>query len=45
MTAEVLPELALLHLKGYRNFLSAERAAEQFVARRKVSGRTVSLFH
>ena len=45
MTAEVLPELALLHLKGYRNSLAAERAAELFVARRKASGRTVSLFH
>ena len=43
MTAEVLPELALLHLSGYRRFPSVARAAEQFVASRRLSGRTVFL--
>ena len=45
MTTDVLPELASLHMKGYCNSFSVKKAAELFVAARKVSGRTVSLFH
>jgi hypothetical protein len=40
---EVLPELASLRLSGYRRSSSVAKAAEQFVARRKLSGRTVYL--
>ena len=43
MTAEVLPELTLLHLGGYRRFASVAKAAEQFVIARLFSGRNVSL--
>lgn len=43
MDIGVLPELNSLSLNGYRKFPSAVQAAEEFVATRKVSGRTVSL--
>lgn len=43
--AGVLPELSRLYLKGYRDSLSVAKAAEQFVAARRHSGRTVSLFN
>ena len=39
----VLPELTSLCLKGYRRSPSVAKAAEQFVATRKLSGRTVYL--
>ena len=43
--AGVLPELSRLYLKGYRDSISVAKAAEQFVAARRHSGRTVSLFN
>jgi hypothetical protein len=43
MTTEVLPELTSLHLSGYHSFPSAAQAAEQFVATRRRSGRTIYL--
>ena len=47
MTAEVLPELTLLHMNGFDNLCSTSPsladAATQFVARRKLSGRNVTL--
>ena len=43
MTAEILPELTLLHLAQYRSSLSMVKAAEQFVAMRRLSGHTISL--
>ena len=47
MTAEVLPELTLLHMNGFDNlcstFPSLADAATQFIARRKLSGRNVTL--
>ena len=43
MTAEVLPDLTSLQLRGYRRFQSVAKAAEQFIATRKLSGHTVSL--
>ena len=43
MTAEVLPELTLLQLGGYRRSASVAKVAEQFVTTRRLSGRTVSL--
>jgi hypothetical protein len=43
--AGVLPELSRLYLKGYRDSPSVAKAAEQFVAARRHSGRTVSLFN
>jgi hypothetical protein len=44
MATEVLPELTRLRLKGYRKSPSMAKAVEQFVATRRLSGRTVSLF-
>jgi hypothetical protein len=43
MAAGVLPELATLTLWKYHTSPSMTKAAEQFVATRKLSGRTVSL--
>ena len=43
MTAEVLPGLTLLQLRGYRRTSSVAKAAEQFVAARGLTGRTISL--
>jgi hypothetical protein len=43
--AGVLPELSRLYLKGYRDSIPVVKAAEQFVAARRHSGRTVSLFN
>jgi hypothetical protein len=43
--AGVLPELSRLYLKGYRDSQSVAKTAEQFVAARRHSGRTVSLFN
>jgi hypothetical protein len=43
MATEVLPELTWLRLKEYRKSPSVAKAAEQFVATRKLSGRTISL--
>ena len=43
MTAEVLPELTLLQLGGYRRSASVAKVAEQFVTTCRVSGRIVSL--
>jgi hypothetical protein len=45
MAAGVLPELTSLHLSGYRKSSSVAKAAEQFVATRKLSGRTVNLIN
>jgi hypothetical protein len=39
----VLPELNFLSLAGYRKYPSVEKAAEQFVATRNLSGRIVFL--
>jgi len=39
----VLPELSLLHLSGYRKSPSVAKAAEEFVAARRLAGRTVRL--
>jgi hypothetical protein len=44
MTTEVLPELTELRLVGYHSSPSVETAAKQFIATRKLSGRTVSLY-
>ena len=43
MTMEVLTELTRLRLSGYRKSPSVAKAAEQFVATRRLSGRTVTL--
>ena len=43
MTAEVLPDLTSLQLRGYRRFASVAEAAEKFVTTRRLSGRTVCL--
>ena len=43
LVAGVLPELTLLRLLGYHSSPSAAKAAEQFIARRRCSGRTVHL--
>jgi len=43
MDIGVLPELASLSLNGYRKSPSVAKAAEEFVATRRVSGRAVSL--
>jgi hypothetical protein len=43
MDIGILPELSSLSLNGYRKSPSAAKAAEEFVALRTVSGRTVSL--
>ena len=43
MTMEVLPELTRLRLSGYRKSPSVAKAAEQFIATRRLSGRTVTL--
>jgi len=40
---ELLPELTLLHLAGYRKSSSVAEAAEQFVAMRNLAGHPVSL--
>jgi hypothetical protein len=45
METGVLPELARLYLKGYRKSPSVVKAAKQFVAARRQTGRTVSLFN
>jgi hypothetical protein len=45
MATGVLPKLARFYLKGYRKSPSVAKAAEKFVAARKHSGRTVSLFN
>jgi len=39
----VLPELSSLHLSGYRKSPSVAKAAEEFVAARRLAGRTVRL--
>jgi hypothetical protein len=39
----LLPELSLLHLSGYRKSPSVAKAAEEFVAARRLAGRTVRL--
>jgi hypothetical protein len=44
MTAGVLPGLTSLYLKGYRKSPPVIAAAEQFVATRKLAGRSVSLY-
>jgi hypothetical protein len=44
MTAGVLPGLTSLYLKGYRESPPVIAAAEQFVATRKLAGRSVSLY-
>jgi hypothetical protein len=44
IATEVLPELTSLYLSGYRGSPSVEKAAEQFVATRGLSGREVHLF-
>jgi hypothetical protein len=44
MAAGVLPELTSLRITGYISSPSVVEAAEQFVATRRLSGRTVSLF-
>jgi len=41
--AGVLPELSSLHLSGYRKSSSVAKAAEEFVAARRLAGRTVHL--
>ena len=41
--AGVLPELTTLYLSGYRRTPSVAKAAEQFVATRRLAGRTVHL--
>ena len=43
MTAEVLPELTLLYLSGYRSFPSVAKVVEQFVTTRRFLSRSVSL--
>lgn len=43
MDIGVLPELTSLSLNGYRKSPTTAEAAEEFVAKRRVSGRTVSL--
>ena len=43
IVAGVLPELTVLRLIGYHSSPSAAKAAEQFVATRRLSGRTVHL--
>ena len=43
MAVGVLPELTTLRLGRYRSTASVAKAAEQFVATRKLSGRTVEL--
>ena len=43
MAPEVLPELSTLHLIGSRSNPSVVKAVEQFVAARRLSGRTVLL--
>ena len=43
MTAEILPELTSLRLDRYRSSPSVMKAAGQFVATRKLSGRTIFL--
>jgi hypothetical protein len=45
MTIEVLPELTKLRLSGYHKSPSVAKAAEQFIATRRLSGRTVSLLN
>jgi hypothetical protein len=45
MATGVLPELTRLYLNGFRKSPSLVKAAEQFVATRRHSGRTVSLFN
>ena len=43
MTLGVLPDLHFLSLAGYRKFPSVEKAAEEFVGTRDLSGRIVNL--
>jgi hypothetical protein len=43
MAAGVLPELTRLHLEGYLSTPSVVKAAERFVATRRLAGRTVFL--
>ncbi len=43
MVAGVLPELASLHLTGYRKSSAVAKAAKQFAAMRSLSGHPVSL--
>ena len=43
MTTEILPELTLLHLSGYRSSPQVAKVATQFVDTRRLSGRTISL--
>ena len=43
MRIGVLPELTSLSLNGYRKYPSGAKAAEEFVATRRLSGRMVSL--
>ena len=43
MTVEALPELTSLHLSEYRSSPFVVKADEQFVAMRRLSGRTISL--
>jgi hypothetical protein len=45
MATGVLPELTRLYLNGFRKSPSVVKAAEQFIATRRHSGRTVSLFN
>jgi hypothetical protein len=45
MATGVIPELTRLYLNGYRKSPSVAKAAELFVAARRHSGRTVSLFN
>jgi hypothetical protein len=44
VATEVLPELTRLRLKEYRKSPSVAKAADQFVATRRLSGRMVALF-
>ena len=45
MTAGLLPGLESLHLEGYRKSSSVKEASERFVAARKTTGRSISLFY
>jgi hypothetical protein len=43
MAAGVLPELTSLFLSGYYSFPTVAKTVEQFVATRRLSGRTIRL--
>ena len=45
MATGVLPELTLLRLSGYLKSISITKAAEQFIAMRRLTGHTVSLLN